>query len=161
MSKLAPRTGRTPGDLEFRFHRDGYTLAIDLWQGTRLWISVAMWMRKGRPSQPVFIHCPLTDAYLSAGGETFKDCDDKGDPALVTTNGTRFSLRPDEYEALRAYLLPLGLVHHVPDTAAVEVPTVRRADGRTVEVAIPENERAFGGEVEGCGGDAELDRCIP
>lgn len=166
--KKAPvEQGRRPGDLEFRFPRPGrLMLAIDFQpaSGGRPWISAFLWrMAKpgfatGEPDklgQLAWAHSPLADCYLRAPSEDLA-------PSLCF-NGAAFALLPAEYECLRAYLLPEGLVHHVPASVAIEEvpPAVVTAVDAAIRKAQPrplDNDRTFGGEVEGCGGDADLDR---
>lgn len=152
--RIDPKPGRDPGDLEFRFPRAGLMLAVDFDRvggDGRPWISAYLWDRRknANPAQLAWTSERLTDCYLRAAGEGLE-------PALCFDRNA-VALRPAEYEALRAALLPEGLVHNVPVGRAVRVP-VTRGDGRVVSVTVPENDRTYGGEVEGCGGDADLDR---
>lgn len=167
--QVAPRLTKE-GHPEFRFKRAGYTLAIDIRRPGAYWITVSIWMRNANPSQPVYAHANLSDCYLRAGGEVVMDLDAKTEPTLWV-NGAGFELRAAEYESLRDHLVPIGVVHHVPASSAVEASPVRqqapaplsvdRGEGRRVRVSVPENDRTYEGEVDGCGGDAVLDRTIP
>lgn len=127
-----PKGGR---DFCHRFRRSGYRFALDVWfspTGGEPWLTVALWFGgDARPSQPAFTHQRISNCYLSSG-PTHEHPD--ADPALYM-NGTGFALRADEYAALKASLLPLGLVHHIhevgdpPAPSAVVVFSVARASG--------------------------------
>jgi hypothetical protein len=125
---LAPRIS-TAGHPEFRFKRPGYTLAIDVVRFSTYWITAAIWMRRGAPSQPAFAHATMGQCYLSAAG-------------TLCVNGTAFSLRPAEYECLLAHLIPLGLEHYIPTgpPPVAETPTVVSGDDRRVSVGVPTRE---------------------
>lgn len=148
MSRLEPTPGRRPGSLEFRFARSGLMLAVDFDRrggDGRPWISVYLWDRRkaANPLQLAWVHARLEECYLQAASP------DLG-PALCFTCAHAFALRPAEYDALRASLLAEGLEHHVPAGEAKETQAARPAPSRS--------NRMYEGEVEGCGGDAELDR---
>jgi hypothetical protein len=116
MSKLAPRPGYRPGDLDFRFRRAGYTLSIDVVKpGQGWWITASIHMGDViHPAQPVFSHENIANCYLDAGGpiEALDGSMVETSPSLVV-NGAHFTLRAAEYESLRKHLLPIGIVHHV------------------------------------------------
>lgn len=145
-----PRPGNRPGELEFRFKRSGYTLAVDLaLPNGSPYLTISIWMHNAQPSQPAYAHGSIADCRLSGGGMldlglSFGAV--KSDPTLWVSRAG-FSLRPAEYEALREHLLIHGLVHHVD----AESPTLRPQ-------ARAPLSREYEGEVEGCGGDAELNR---
>lgn len=140
-AKIKPTPGYRPGELVFDFRRDGHRLHVELVTPGSPWISAAIWVKAGHPTQVAFAYAELVTCHLDS-----KDDDDH--PACLWVGGSAFNLRPAEYQSLCEHLVPLGLRHHVSANTAKPAPTP----------ASPSAERVYGGEVEGCGGDAELDR---
>lgn len=142
-SKLQPSPGYRSGDIEFRFRRAGHVLSISIVRpGGRWWITAAVQLLRSNPMQAAFAHkrldrCSLDEARTITSSWSTTDCG-----ASLYVGDAAFSLRPDEYAALREHLFPLGIPH---EDAATK-PVVR------------DTGRTYGGEVEGMGGDAEVSR---
>jgi hypothetical protein len=121
----------TARGLEHRFRRNGYRLAVDLYisaTGSKR-LTAAIWLNRGdKLTQPAFAHANLSLCYLMS-------CE----LLSLVIGDASFELRPEEYAALKASLAPHGLSHHEYDPR-------------------PKLSREYAGEVEGMGGDAELQR---